>query len=96
VILKPSGGRHLRAIPSGVSHLVLSTNVMIKSAESWGAPRQSGIPTSAPEALDADAIFAAPAALAREPADTVAIASMNLAHSNKFPKTDAQMWQQIQ
>ena len=84
--LDPSGG---------LKHLTLSTDAMIKAAEFWALLRQSGIPTSSPDALDADAILAGQAALAGQPGDTVTIATTNLAHLNRFPGIDAQTWDQI-
>ena len=85
--LDPSGG---------LVHLTLSTEAMIKAAEFWALLRQSGIPTSSPDSLDADAILAGQAALAGQPGDTVTIATTNLAHLNRFPGIDAQSWDQIQ
>jgi len=49
---------------SGLGHLTLSTDAMIKAAEFWAFLRQSGIPTASPDALDADVILAGQAALA--------------------------------
>jgi hypothetical protein len=48
-----------------------------------------GIPTASRASLDADAILAGQAALAGQPADTVADATTNLAHLNRFPSIDA-------
>ena len=84
--LDPSGG---------LIHLTLTTDAMIKAAEFWALLRQSGIPTSSPDALDADAILAGQAALAGQPGDTVTIATTNLAHLNRFPGIDAENWDQI-
>jgi hypothetical protein len=84
--LDPSGG---------LTHLTLSTDAIIKAAEFWALLRQSGIPTASPDALDADAILAGQAALAGQPGDTVIIATTNMAHLNRFPGIDAQMWDQI-
>jgi hypothetical protein len=84
--LDPSGG---------LTHLTLSTDAISKAAEFWALLRQSGIPTASPDALDADAILAGQAALAGQPGDTVIIATTNMAHLNRFPGIDAQMWDQI-
>ena len=84
--LDPSGG---------LIHQPLSTDAIIKAAEFWAFLRQSGIPTASPDALDADAILAGQAALAGQPGDTVSIATTNLAHPNRFPGIDAQIWDQI-
>ena len=81
---------------SGLSHLTLTTDAIIKAAEFWAFVRQTGVPTAAPDALDADAILAGQAALVGQPGDTVTIATTNLAHLNRFPGIDAQTWDQIQ
>jgi hypothetical protein len=80
----------------GLMHLTLSTDAMIMAAEFWALFRQSGVPTSSPEALDGDAILAGQAALAGQPGDTVTVATTNLAHLNRFPGIDARVWDQIQ
>ncbi len=81
---------------SGLDHLVVTTDAIIKAAEFWAFLRQSGIPTVSPDALDADAILAGQAALAGQPGDTVTIATTNMAHLSRFPGIDAQIWDQIQ
>ncbi len=80
---------------SGFDHLVLTTDAIIKAAEFWAFLGQSRIPTASPDALDADAILAGQAALACHPGDTVTIATTNLAHLNRFPGIDAQIWDKI-
>jgi predicted nucleic acid-binding protein len=80
---------------SGFRHLTLSTDAIIKAAEFGAFLRQSGLPTASPDALDADAILAGQAAFAGQPGDTVTVATTNLAHSNRFPRIDAQTWDQI-
>ena len=70
---------------SGLRHLTMTTNAMIKAAEFWAFLRLAGIPTASPDALDADAILAGQAALAGQPGDSVTIAMTNLAHLNRFP-----------
>jgi hypothetical protein len=80
---------------SGFDHLALTTDAIIKAAEFWAFLRQTGVPTAAPDALDADAILAGQAALAGVPGDTVTIATTNLAHLSRFPGIDAQNWDQI-
>ncbi|HEV8000023.1 MAG TPA: hypothetical protein VGP63_09095, partial [Planctomycetaceae bacterium] len=80
---------------SGFDHLTLTTDASIKAAEFWAFLRQSGTPTAAPDALDADAILAGQAALAGQPGDTVTIATTNLAHLIRFPGIDAQTWDRV-
>jgi len=79
----------------GLKHLTLSTDAMIKAAEFWALLRQTGMPTASPDALDADAILTAQAAVVGQPGDTVTIATANLAHLSRFPGIDAQTWDQI-
>jgi hypothetical protein len=79
----------------GLKRLTLTTVAIIKAAEFWAFLRQSGIPTSSPDSLDADAILAGQAALAGQPGDTVTVATTNLAHLSRFPGIDAQIWDQI-
>ena len=81
---------------SGLDHLVVTTDAIIKAAEFWAFLRQSGIPTASPDALDADAILAGQAALAGQSGDTVTIATTNLGHLSRFPGIDARIWDQIQ
>lgn len=81
---------------SGLDRLVITTDALVKAAEFWADLRQRGVPTAAPDALDADAILAGQAALAGMPGDTVTIATTNLAHLSRFPAIDAQIWDQIQ
>jgi hypothetical protein len=80
----------------GLKYLNVSTDAIIKAAEFWAFVRQSGVPTASPDALDADAILAGQAALASQPGEIVIIATTNLAHLNRFPGIDAQIWNQIQ
>jgi hypothetical protein len=83
--------------PAGVFELpVAMTDAIVGAAEFWAMVRESGIPTSSPDALDADAILAGQASLAGQPGDTVTIATTNLAHLNRFPGIDARVWDQIQ
>jgi hypothetical protein len=80
---------------SGLKHLTLTTDAIVKVAEYWAFLRQSGIPTASSDALDADAILAGQAALSGSPGDTLTIATTNLAHLSRFPGIDAQIWDQI-
>ena len=80
---------------SGLRHLTLSTDAMIKAAGSRAFLRQMGTLTASPDALDADAIHAGPAALAGQSGDAVTIATTNLAHLNRFPGIDARNRDQV-
>jgi hypothetical protein len=81
---------------SGIKHLTLTTDGMIKAAEFWAMLRQSGVPTASAESLDADAILAGQAVLAGQPGDEVIIATTNLGHLIRFPGIDARIWDRVQ
>jgi hypothetical protein len=49
---------------SGLDHLVVTTDAIIKAAEFWAFLRKVGVPTASPDAPDADAVLAGQAALA--------------------------------
>ena len=77
-------------------HLVyepITTAAMRLAAELWAAARRAGLPTAGPRSLDADAILAAQAVLACDPADTVTVATTNVGHLARF--VDARPWDQI-
>jgi predicted nucleic acid-binding protein len=73
----------------------ISTPAMRRAAELWATVRQSGIPTADPQALDADCILAAQAALLGSAGDAVTIASRNIRHLARLPGTDARPWEAI-
>jgi predicted nucleic acid-binding protein len=73
----------------------ISTPAMRRAAELWAAVRRSGVPTAHPQALDADCIPAAQAALLGGPGDVVTIASRNVRHLARFPGTNARPWESI-
>ncbi len=66
-----------------------------RAGEFWAIVRQTGKPTSHPEALDADAILAATASTIAQPGDQVIIATTNVGHLERFPGIDARRWQDI-
>jgi predicted nucleic acid-binding protein len=77
-------------------HLVyepITTDVMRLAAELWADARRAGLPTAGPRSLDADAILAAQAVLACDPADTVTVATTNVGHLARF--VAARPWDQI-
>jgi hypothetical protein len=83
-----------RMVP-GFEHLPLTTAAIIKVAGFWAHFRQSGVPTSSPDALEAAAILAGGPGLAGQAGDALTNATTNLAHVSRFPGIDAQIWDQI-
>lgn len=78
------------------SHLVyepITTETMRLAAELWARARRAGVPTAGPRSLDADAILAAQAVLACDPADTVTVATTNVGHLARF--VAAELWDRI-
>jgi predicted nucleic acid-binding protein len=69
--------------------------VMRRAAELWADLRRRGLPTAADQALDADAILAAHAALVGIPGDAVTVATSNARHLGRFPGIDARDWPSI-
>lgn len=74
-------------------YVPITTDIMLRAAELWAQARQTGRPTSGPDALDADCILAATALIAAGPNDVVTVATDNVAHLGQF--VDARPWEQI-
>jgi hypothetical protein len=64
---------------------------MLKAAEFWAAARKSGRPTTSDQALDADAILAAQAAVCST--QSVVVATTNTRHLRRF--VAAEHWADI-
>jgi predicted nucleic acid-binding protein len=90
---KVRGLRRLDQVKAGLEYAPITTDVMLRAAELWASARRAGLPTAAPEALDADCILAAQALLAAGPGDAVAVATENLGHLGWF--VDARPWEAI-
>jgi predicted nucleic acid-binding protein len=88
-----AGFRRLDQVKSTLDYAPLTTDVMLLAADLWAAARSAALPTAAPEALDGDCILAAQAVLAASPADTVTVATDNVAHLSRF--VDARLWEAI-
>jgi hypothetical protein len=73
----------------------VSARAFQRAAELWAMIRNLGLPTAATQDLDADCILAAVADTAFDPADSVTIATTNVAHLGRFPGIDAQIWMAI-
>jgi predicted nucleic acid-binding protein len=76
-------------------YLEITREALGQAAEFWALVRNQGLPTAAPEALDADAILAGCAATLGQPGDQVTIATHNVRHLGRFPGIDAQPWTTI-
>jgi predicted nucleic acid-binding protein len=92
-IQAPAGIRRLDHVKRTLEYAPITTEVMLRAAELWAATRSAGLPTAGPDALDGDCILAAQAELAAGPADTVTVATDNVAHLSRF--LDAQLWETI-
>ncbi len=88
-----SGLIRLDRLRIGYDYAPITTDIMLKAAELWAQARSRGQGTSAPEALDADAILAASALLSAGPGDVVTVATDNVSHLGQF--IDAQPWERI-
>lgn len=73
----------------------LTTPAMRRAAEFWASVRQAGQPTADPKELDCDCVLAAQASLLGGPGDSVTIATANVGHLSRFPRTDARQWDTI-
>jgi predicted nucleic acid-binding protein len=75
--------------------LPITTPAMELASDLWADVRRRGVPTAAPDSLDADCILAAQALCAAGAGDTVTIATTNPAHLARFPEIDARIWDTI-
>jgi hypothetical protein len=76
-----------------LGYLPITTPVMLKAAEFWAEARRMGKPTAHHQALDADVILAAQAALLIADGHEVTIATGNVSHLSLF--VPAARWQDI-
>jgi predicted nucleic acid-binding protein len=83
----------LNGLKSALGYLPITTNVMLRAAELWAQARNMGKPTASDQALDADMILAAQAALLIADGDSVMVATTNVAHLSLF--VPAARWQDI-
>jgi hypothetical protein len=91
-----AGLKRLDRLQQSLMFLPLTSEVMDQACSMWAHVRQEGLPTAPDEALDGDAILAAQAwAMAKDFNRTV-IATTNVAHLNRFPGINAQIFWQIQ
>jgi predicted nucleic acid-binding protein len=90
-----AGIARLDRLESALDYDPITTPAMRRAAEFWALARQTGVPTAAPHALDADCILAAQASLLGGPGDVVTIATTNVRHLGRFPGIDAREWSTI-
>ena len=77
----------------GLIYVPITTDQMRQAAVLWADARQRGLPTAAPDALDADVILAACAATIGQPGDKVMVATINVGHLARY--CDARLWTTI-
>jgi predicted nucleic acid-binding protein len=83
----------LDSLKSALGYLPINTKVMLRAAELWARARNIGKPTASDQALDADMILAAQAALLIDDGDSVIIATTNVSHPALF--VPARHWREI-
>jgi predicted nucleic acid-binding protein len=83
----------LDGLKSALGYLPITTQVMLRAAELWAQARKMGKPTASDQALDADMILAAQAALLIADGDSVIVATTNVSHLSLF--IPAARWQDI-
>jgi predicted nucleic acid-binding protein len=90
-----AGLRRLDALQSRYTYLPITSGAMRRAAEFWADVRRRGVPTAAPDALDADCILAGQAVSITATGNPVTIATTNITHLSRFPSVDAQDWTTI-
>jgi len=90
---KQQGIAKLDAAKIKPGYLPITTPVMLQAAEFWAKARQLGRPAAADQALDADVILAAQAALLITDGHEVTVATNNVSHLALF--VPAARWQDI-
>jgi hypothetical protein len=89
-----SGLARLDRLKIGFDYAPITTDVMLKAAESWAAAHYAGFPTAPPDALDGDVILAAQVILSiGVGGDIATVATDNVGHLARF--VDAQPWEKI-
>ncbi len=71
----------------------ITTSEWRRAAEFWADARRTGLPTASPDALDADVILAACAAMIGLPGDQIIVATLNVGHLARY--CDARLWTTI-
>ena len=90
---KANGLARLDQLKQQIEYVPLTTQMMLRAAEFWATARNSHQPTASGEALDADVILAAQAALSVQIGEEVVIATTNVGHLERF--VSAKQWKDI-
>jgi predicted nucleic acid-binding protein len=90
-----AGLGRLDRLKARLVYLPITTRAMLQAARLWALVRRQGMPTAAPEALDADCILAGQVLTESSPGDLATVATVNMRHLNRFPGLDAQPWQTV-
>jgi toxin FitB len=90
---KTMGIQRLDLLKTMLGYMPITTEAMLKASEFWAQARQQGQPTAHDQALDADVILAAQAAVIAEAGYDVVVATSNVKHISRF--VSAQLWQEI-
>jgi predicted nucleic acid-binding protein len=92
---KTASIQRLDELKSILGYLPITTEAMLRAAEFWAEARRRGQPTAPDQALDADVILAAQAAvIERGEEDEVVVATTNPDHLARF--VDARHWEEIE
>jgi predicted nucleic acid-binding protein len=75
-------------------YLPVTTRAFRLAANLWAECRKQGLPTSDPQALDADVILAAQAMETGTPPQEAVVATTNVGHLSRF--VDARLWREIE
>ncbi|MEO8007062.1 MAG: nucleic acid-binding protein [Betaproteobacteria bacterium] len=90
---KTKGLARLDQLKGEIDYIPITTAMMLKAAEFWATARNQGTPTAPKDALDADVILAAQAALSAHEDEVVVIATTNVGHLAQF--ADSRNWRDI-
>ncbi len=93
---RTKGVRRLDQLKERIGYVALTTEAMLLAAQFWADARRRGRPTAPDEALDADVILAAQAAVLESNGEDVAVvvATENVGHLSRF--VTAKLWEQIE
>jgi len=76
-----------------LTYAPITTSEWRQAALFWADARRRGLPTAAPDALDADVILAACAATIGQTGDQIIVATLNVGHLARY--CDARLWTTI-